>query len=116
MPGSAISRPWQSGARPRLRHCTAWVLKPWASCARPWRPRDCRSRPEGRERTFAAATLVFAQNYTISEAHGFRTDPMSTLLFVAQVTGDAASGYRAAFPDLPDCAVDAPDVVELLVK
>jgi predicted RNase H-like HicB family nuclease len=41
---------------------------------------------------------------------------MNTLLFVAQVTGDAANGYRAAFPDLPDCAVEAPDLAELLVK
>ena len=41
---------------------------------------------------------------------------MNTLLFVAQVTGDAANGYRASFPDIPDCSAEAGDLAELLVK
>jgi hypothetical protein len=41
---------------------------------------------------------------------------MNTLLFVAQVTGDTANGYRAAFPDIAECGVEAPDLAELLVK
>jgi predicted RNase H-like HicB family nuclease len=39
---------------------------------------------------------------------------MTTLLFVALATTDPAVGYRATFPDAPDCAVQARDLVELL--
>ena len=41
---------------------------------------------------------------------------MSTLLFVAQVSGDAASGYQGRFPDLPDCTVDAANLAAFLVE
>ena len=40
---------------------------------------------------------------------------MSTILYVAAVTADAGGGYRATFPDLPDCKVEAPDLAQLLV-
>ena len=39
---------------------------------------------------------------------------MSTVLFVALATPDPAGGYRAAFPDAPDCVVKAPDIAALL--
>jgi predicted RNase H-like HicB family nuclease len=39
---------------------------------------------------------------------------MSTILFVALATPDPAGGYRAAFPDVPDCDVKAPDIAGLL--
>jgi hypothetical protein len=38
---------------------------------------------------------------------------MNTLLFVALVTGDQASGYRAVMPDLPDIVVEAPTLAAL---
>jgi predicted RNase H-like HicB family nuclease len=40
---------------------------------------------------------------------------MTTILFVALATHDADGGYRATFPDLPDCAVQAPDLAQLLL-
>ncbi len=40
---------------------------------------------------------------------------MSTILFVAQATVDPAGGYRATFPDLPDCEVKGSDLAEVLV-
>jgi predicted RNase H-like HicB family nuclease len=39
---------------------------------------------------------------------------MTTILFVAQATSDPAGGYRASFPDVPECEVAAPDIVALL--
>lgn len=39
---------------------------------------------------------------------------MSTILFVALAMPDPAGGYRASFPDLPDCEVKAPDIAALL--
>ena len=39
---------------------------------------------------------------------------MSTILYVALATGDGAGGYRATFPDLPDCKVEAADLAQLL--
>jgi len=39
---------------------------------------------------------------------------MTTVLFVALATVDPAGGYRATFPDAPDCVVTALDVAELL--
>ena len=39
---------------------------------------------------------------------------MSTILYVAAVTADAGGGYRATFPDLPDCKVEAPDLAQLV--
>jgi len=41
---------------------------------------------------------------------------MSIVLFVALVRGAPASGYSAAFPDLPELEVSAGDLGELLVK
>jgi|SRR6185312_3348317 len=40
---------------------------------------------------------------------------MTTILFVALASADATGGYRASFPDLPDCAVQAPDLAQLLL-
>lgn len=40
---------------------------------------------------------------------------MNTILFVALATADASGGYRATFPDLPDCVVAAPDLAQLLL-
>jgi predicted RNase H-like HicB family nuclease len=40
---------------------------------------------------------------------------MSTILFVALATSDARGGYRATFPDLPECVVQAPDLAALLL-
>jgi predicted RNase H-like HicB family nuclease len=40
---------------------------------------------------------------------------MTTVLFVALAAVDPAGGYRASFPDVPDCVVSAPDVAQLLV-
>jgi predicted RNase H-like HicB family nuclease len=40
---------------------------------------------------------------------------MSTLLFVALASAESAGGYRAAFPDVPECVVKASDLAELLV-
>lgn len=40
---------------------------------------------------------------------------MSTILFVALVTSDGGAGYKATFPDLPECTVDAPDLAQLLL-
>jgi predicted RNase H-like HicB family nuclease len=39
---------------------------------------------------------------------------MTTILFVALATADAAGRYRATFPDLPECVVEAPDLAGLL--
>jgi len=39
---------------------------------------------------------------------------MTTLIFIALATTDADGGYRATFPDAPDCAVQGRDLVELL--
>jgi predicted RNase H-like HicB family nuclease len=39
---------------------------------------------------------------------------MTTILFVAMATPDPAGGYRATFPDLPECVVKAADIAELL--
>jgi predicted RNase H-like HicB family nuclease len=39
---------------------------------------------------------------------------MSTVLFVALATSDPGGGYRATFPDVPECVVNAPDIAELL--
>jgi predicted RNase H-like HicB family nuclease len=41
---------------------------------------------------------------------------MSTILFVALATADDGGGYRATFPDLPDCTVQAPDLAQLLAS
>ncbi len=41
---------------------------------------------------------------------------MNTVLFAALATGDAAQGYRATFPDAPDCAVQAASLPQLLVE
>jgi len=41
---------------------------------------------------------------------------MTTILFVALATPDAQGGYRATFPDLPECAVQAPDLAGLLLS
>ena len=41
---------------------------------------------------------------------------MTTVLFVALATGDVAQGYRATFPDVPDCVVQAGNLPELLVE
>ncbi len=41
---------------------------------------------------------------------------MNTLLFVALVTGGQTTGYRASFPDLPDCSAEGRDLAELLVR
>jgi len=41
---------------------------------------------------------------------------MSTLVFVAGVTGDHAAGYRATFPDLRDCQAEGRDLAELLAN
>ena len=40
---------------------------------------------------------------------------MTAILFVALATADAQGGYRATFPDLPECVVQAPDLAELLL-
>ena len=40
---------------------------------------------------------------------------MTTILFVALATSDAQGGYRATFPDLPECVVEAPDLAALLL-
>jgi predicted RNase H-like HicB family nuclease len=40
---------------------------------------------------------------------------MSVVLFVALVSGSAAGGYRAQFPDLPGCEAEGRDLGELLV-
>jgi predicted RNase H-like HicB family nuclease len=39
---------------------------------------------------------------------------MSTILFVALATARADGGYRATFPDLSECVVEAPDLARLL--
>src|ERR1019366_9950988 len=41
---------------------------------------------------------------------------MSTLLFVALVTGGQAMAYQARFPDIADCRAEGGDLGELLVK
>jgi predicted RNase H-like HicB family nuclease len=41
---------------------------------------------------------------------------MSTILFVALATADPAGGYRASFPDVPECVVTASDITELLLS
>jgi hypothetical protein len=41
---------------------------------------------------------------------------MSTILFVARVTGDQSAGYRATFPDFPDQQTEGRDLAELLVN
>lgn len=40
---------------------------------------------------------------------------MTAILFVALATAEAQGGYRATFPDLPECVVQAPDLAELLL-
>jgi predicted RNase H-like HicB family nuclease len=40
---------------------------------------------------------------------------MSTILFVALASADGG-GYRASFPDIPDCTVQAPDLAQLLAS
>ena len=40
---------------------------------------------------------------------------MSTIIFVALATADPDGGYRATFPDLPECVVKAGDIGELLL-
>ena len=40
---------------------------------------------------------------------------MSTILFVALANADPDGGYRATFPDLPECVVKARDMAELLL-
>ncbi|MHB8285891.1 MAG: type II toxin-antitoxin system HicB family antitoxin [Caulobacteraceae bacterium] len=39
---------------------------------------------------------------------------MSTVIYVAEITGDDLSGYRAKFPDLASLTVGAPGLVQLL--
>jgi predicted RNase H-like HicB family nuclease len=39
---------------------------------------------------------------------------MTAILFVALATADTQGGYRATFPDLPECVVQAPDLAQLL--
>ena len=39
---------------------------------------------------------------------------MSVVLFIALVTGDAATGYAATFPDLPDAVASGRDLGDLL--
>jgi predicted RNase H-like HicB family nuclease len=39
---------------------------------------------------------------------------MSTVLFVALVSGDQAAGYRASFPDIAECRAEGRDLPELL--
>jgi predicted RNase H-like HicB family nuclease len=39
---------------------------------------------------------------------------MSTVLFVALASPEPSGGYRATFPDLPDCVVSGADLAELL--
>jgi predicted RNase H-like HicB family nuclease len=41
---------------------------------------------------------------------------MSTLHFVALVTGQRDAGYRAVFADLPDCTAEGRDLAELLAN
>jgi predicted RNase H-like HicB family nuclease len=40
---------------------------------------------------------------------------MSTILFVALATADPAGGYRATFPDVPQCVVTGSDLAEVLL-
>jgi len=40
---------------------------------------------------------------------------MNTLLFVALATAEPSGGYRASFPDVPECVVTAGDLAELLL-
>jgi predicted RNase H-like HicB family nuclease len=40
---------------------------------------------------------------------------MNTLLFVALATAEPGGGYRASFPDVPECVVTAGDLAELLL-
>ena len=40
---------------------------------------------------------------------------MDTIIFVALAAPDAAGGYRARFPDAPDCEVQAASIAELLL-
>jgi predicted RNase H-like HicB family nuclease len=40
---------------------------------------------------------------------------MSTIIYVALATADPDGGYRATFPDLPECVVKARDIAELLL-
>lgn len=40
---------------------------------------------------------------------------MSTIVFVALASVDPAGGYRATFPDVPQCVVKAGDIAELLL-
>lgn len=41
---------------------------------------------------------------------------MQSIVYVALVRGDQLGGYQARFPDLPACAVSAPDMAELLTN
>jgi predicted RNase H-like HicB family nuclease len=59
-------------------------------------------------------TLVVAQNYT--HLRGNRSSPMNTILYVALAHGDRASGYRARFPDLPECSAAGADPAELIAS
>jgi len=40
---------------------------------------------------------------------------MNTIIYVALATADPDGGYRATFPDLPECVVKARDIAELLL-
>ncbi len=40
---------------------------------------------------------------------------MDTIIYVALATADPAGGYRASFPDAPDCEVRASNIAELLL-
>jgi predicted RNase H-like HicB family nuclease len=41
---------------------------------------------------------------------------MTTLIFIALATSDAGGGYRATFPDAPDCVAQGRDLAELLLS
>jgi predicted RNase H-like HicB family nuclease len=41
---------------------------------------------------------------------------MSTVVYVALVSPAESAGYRAAFPDLPDCAAEGANLAELLIN
>ena len=61
-------------------------------------------------------TLVFAQNYTILVRNNREHFAMSTLHFVALVTGRQGAGYHAAFPDIPGVTAEGGNVADLLVN
>lgn len=41
---------------------------------------------------------------------------MNTILFIALVTSDTATGYTATFPDIEDCTAQGRDLADLLTK